>query len=129
LPIKDQEEKSSPKKRRCRKNPPQKKRHWKDFSPPYTVGTDQFFYASIPKDMDEIDPAIYLPLPYDLVNIVLDDGHIVIGWWDGSHRTTRRIKGRTVVAWIRLHHLKIEEKNYGEEFNNSWRVPGSDERF
>ena len=77
-------------------------KRWKHFNlePPYTVGVDDFQYNDIPFIREnEIDPNIYKPLAYDMVDLITQRKTIK-GWWTGDHwEGYRLLPSDKVLAW------------------------------
>lgn len=60
-------------------------------------------YATVPKDIKGwVDAALFCPIPYDLCNVLLEDGRRKVGWWTGAGWTwrTKHLDDR-VVMWRR----------------------------
>jgi len=78
---------------------------WRAYSPPYTVGKDEFHYCNVKYDYDGwADAYQFRPYPYDLVNIKTDL-HYRTGWWNGSSWEGLRLKEEEkVLYWKNVRH-------------------------
>lgn len=93
--------KRGPKPRDDRPISPKREYVWQKMDPPYRVGIHGFMYSNIPYCHERVNPAMYLPLAFDLVTVILAAGREVPGWHDGVRWEGPRLNGRKVEWWKR----------------------------
>ncbi len=75
-------------------------KNWKAKEPPYTVGQDGFTVSYVEFDKcGWADVNKYLPLPYEMVDIMTTD-HMRTGWWNGLYWESLRLKSyEKILKW------------------------------
>jgi hypothetical protein len=68
---------------------------------PLQVGKNGIRYEHISGLWDGVDPSKYLPEEFDLVDLILPDGKVVKGWFNGKEWDGYKISGKEVKRWRR----------------------------